>query len=539
MDPAKLPGPPRAGVGAARRRRDPPRPRPRDASPADDEFDDVVRHVDGYLCALKDAQIRGGLHVLGRSPGRRRPGRPGPGHHPAAPRTPSPSLRATAVAASSASTARSERRVDGRRHRGRCRAAGRRARPSAGVGMGMRGDPIRRCGGWPDRLVPTLAPDAGRARRPSSTPWTGRYVPAGTERGADPRGGACAADRSQLLLASTRRRIPSPLAWEVGRALADASDRAPRRRDGRAAPHRRPRAVGDRGDAHRGRRRRRSARPARRPAASGTAESGRVTGLEVIPLAELGRPRVDVTVRISGFFRDAFPHLVALLDDAVSLVAALDEDAGRTTRCRAAGRRRRPHLRSAARRLRVGDPARHRSGARGAPTPTSPRSTWPGPGSPTAADASASRPRERCAGGSPPSRWRSRTRTTGSTTSSTATTTSRTTAAWSPRSGPSTGAGPAGVVRRHRRPGRPQGASPQRGSGPGRAHPRAQSQVDRRRCAGTATRAPSSWPPRSTTCSATTPPTGVIEDWMYERVTDAYVADPAMRKFFRPRTRGR
>ena len=55
------------------------------------------------------------------------------------------------------------------------------------------------------------------------------------------------------------------------------------------------------------------------------AETRRVTGLEVIPLEELGRPRVDVTVRISGFFRDAFPHLVELLDDAVTLVAGLDE----------------------------------------------------------------------------------------------------------------------------------------------------------------------------------------------------------------------
>ena len=54
-------------------------------------------------------------------------------------------------------------------------------------------------------------------------------------------------------------------------------------------------------------------------------ESRRVTGIEVVSLEELGRPRVDVTVRISGFFRDAFPHLVALLDDAVATVAGLDE----------------------------------------------------------------------------------------------------------------------------------------------------------------------------------------------------------------------
>jgi cobaltochelatase CobN len=54
-------------------------------------------------------------------------------------------------------------------------------------------------------------------------------------------------------------------------------------------------------------------------------ESRRVRGLEVIPLAELGRPRVDVTVRISGFFRDAFPNLVHLLDQAIERVAHLDE----------------------------------------------------------------------------------------------------------------------------------------------------------------------------------------------------------------------
>ncbi|WP_405167796.1 cobaltochelatase subunit CobN [Nocardia sp. NBC_01499] len=55
--------------------------------------------------------------------------------------------------------------------------------------------------------------------------------------------------------------------------------------------------------------------------------SRRVTTLEVISLDELSRPRVDVTVRISGFFRDAFPHVLALLDDAVRMVAELDEPA--------------------------------------------------------------------------------------------------------------------------------------------------------------------------------------------------------------------
>ncbi len=53
--------------------------------------------------------------------------------------------------------------------------------------------------------------------------------------------------------------------------------------------------------------------------------SGRVKGLEVIPVEKLKRPRIDVTVRISGFFRDAFPNLIELLDKAIQMVAELDE----------------------------------------------------------------------------------------------------------------------------------------------------------------------------------------------------------------------
>jgi cobaltochelatase CobN len=51
----------------------------------------------------------------------------------------------------------------------------------------------------------------------------------------------------------------------------------------------------------------------------------RLVDLEVIPLATLGRPRVDVTLRISGLFRDAFPQLVGWFNRACSLVARLDE----------------------------------------------------------------------------------------------------------------------------------------------------------------------------------------------------------------------
>ncbi len=53
--------------------------------------------------------------------------------------------------------------------------------------------------------------------------------------------------------------------------------------------------------------------------------SGRVVGFEMMSLAELGRPRVDVTFRVSGFFRDAFPEQIDLIDSAARAVMALDE----------------------------------------------------------------------------------------------------------------------------------------------------------------------------------------------------------------------
>jgi cobaltochelatase CobN len=54
--------------------------------------------------------------------------------------------------------------------------------------------------------------------------------------------------------------------------------------------------------------------------------SRRVTGFEIVPTSVLGRPRVDVTLRISGFFRDAFPDQIALFDKAIRAIGALDED---------------------------------------------------------------------------------------------------------------------------------------------------------------------------------------------------------------------
>ena len=57
--------------------------------------------------------------------------------------------------------------------------------------------------------------------------------------------------------------------------------------------------------------------------------SRRVTGFEVLPVSLLDRPRVDVTLRVSGFFRDAFPGLIDLFDSAVQAVAERSDESTR------------------------------------------------------------------------------------------------------------------------------------------------------------------------------------------------------------------
>ncbi|MDD4185693.1 MAG: cobaltochelatase subunit CobN, partial [Candidatus Methanomethylophilaceae archaeon] len=56
-----------------------------------------------------------------------------------------------------------------------------------------------------------------------------------------------------------------------------------------------------------------------------SASGGSVTGLRVIPPKELGRPRIDVTLRISGLFRDSFPNLIRLIDEGIRMISELDE----------------------------------------------------------------------------------------------------------------------------------------------------------------------------------------------------------------------
>ncbi|WP_329521252.1 cobaltochelatase subunit CobN [Spirillospora sp. NBC_01491] len=314
-----------------------------DDRPHDAEFDDFLLHVDGWLCEIKDVQIRDGLHVLGTAPAgdtridlvlamlRARQMWGGS--------MTLPGLR-EALGMSEESTDRAE--VDGFEERARALVAAMEERgwdPAAaaevaagdggGSGAGESGGGGSAAGPVAEVLRFAATEIVPRLDRTSDEigmvlhALDGGYVPAGPS-GSPLRGLINVLPTGRNFYSVDPKAVPSRLAWETGRAMADSL--LARYRDDTGDW---PRSVGLSvwGTS------------AMRTSGDDIAEvlallgvrpvwdeaSRRVTGLEPIPLDELGRPRIDVTIRISGFFRDAFPHVVAMLDDAVRLAAGLDE----------------------------------------------------------------------------------------------------------------------------------------------------------------------------------------------------------------------
>jgi cobaltochelatase CobN len=294
--------------------------------PHDAEFDEFVLHVDGWLCEVKDAQIRDGLHVLGRAP-------------QGADRVNLvlAILRARQIWGGKAQalpglrealgyTERSDERVSADAVEAQARALVE-AMEAAGW------DPAAVPGGVPvavadvltfaaTEVVPRLAGTADEITRVLHA-LDGGFIPAGPS-GSPLRGLVNVLPTGRNFYSVDPRAVPSPLAWETGQAMADSLLNRYLADTGSY-----PDSVGLSvwGTA------------SMRTSGDDVAEvlallgvrptwdeaSRRLNGLEPIPLADLGRPRVDVTVRISGFFRDAFPHVVTMLDDAVRLVAGLEE----------------------------------------------------------------------------------------------------------------------------------------------------------------------------------------------------------------------
>ncbi len=293
--------------------------------PGDEEFDEFILHVDGWLCEVKDVQIRDGLHVLGSAPAGEarvnlvlamlRARQMWAGRVAAL-----PGLREALGLAEDASTARTDEIEQEAR--------------ALVVAMEERGWPASAGDISDNPAVRAVLEFAAREVVPRLARTTdeltnvlhaldGGYVPAGPS-GSPLRGLINVLPTGRNFYSVDPKAIPSALAWETGQAMAESLLTRYRADYGDW-----PRSVGL------------SAwgTSAMRTAGDDIAEilaligvrpvwdpaSRRVTGLEPIAAAELGRPRIDVTVRISGFFRDAFPHVVAMLDDAFGLVAELDE----------------------------------------------------------------------------------------------------------------------------------------------------------------------------------------------------------------------
>jgi cobaltochelatase CobN len=295
--------------------------------PDEDVFDDMLLHVDGWLCEIKDVQIRDGLHILGQAP------------------EGSVELDLVLAILRARQLFGGEQSVPGLRQalglaedgtdkRGAVDVAEEQAR---GLVAALQET------GWDAGAVDEITDDVDvaavlrfaadevvpRLRQTDCEisqilrALDGRFIAAGPS-GSPLRGLVNVLPTGRNFYSVDPKAVPSRLAWETGVALADSLLERYRTDHGVW-----PQSVGLSvwGTS------------AMRTSGDDIAEvlallgvrpvwddaSRRVVDLESISLAELGRPRIDVTVRISGFFRDAFPHVVAMLDDAVRLVAGLDE----------------------------------------------------------------------------------------------------------------------------------------------------------------------------------------------------------------------
>jgi cobaltochelatase CobN len=304
--------------------------------PHDAEFDELILHVDGWLCEIKDSQIRDGLHVLGSPPSganrvdlvlamlRARQIWGGSVALPGLREALGLTEDGTAgLHATDAIEAQAAALVAGMEERGWT---------SDAVPLVVR-DVLDRDDNAVaavlrfavDEVVPRLERTTDELDMTLHA-LEGGYVPAGPS-GSPLRGLVNVLPTGRNFYSVDPRAIPSRLAWGTGSAMAESL--VDRYRADHGGEH--PRSVGLSvwGTS------------AMRTSGDDIAEvlallgvrpvwddaSRRVTGLEPIALEELGRPRIDVTVRISGFFRDAFPHVVTMLDDAVTLVSSLEEPA--------------------------------------------------------------------------------------------------------------------------------------------------------------------------------------------------------------------
>jgi len=319
---------------------------------AEDPAEQLLK-LDNYLCDLKEMQIRDGLHVFGASPEAgladglltqilRTPRGDGEGQHAALPRAIARDLGLSSSLSSGDGfdPLTSERGAPWTADRPSI-LAGQSEDPWRSTGDTIEridslaaamvaGDAVAVGPASQDILENELAPIRERleACGPRETEallrgLSGRFIPPGAS-GAPTRGRPEVLPTGRNFFSIDSRALPTPVAWRLGWASAEAL------LDRHLMDHGNwPRAVvlsawgtsnmrtgGD--DIAQA-----LALMGVRP--SWDASSRRVTGFEIIPLDVLDRPRVDVCLRCSGFFRDAFPAQMTLFDRAVRALAALDE----------------------------------------------------------------------------------------------------------------------------------------------------------------------------------------------------------------------
>ncbi|MFZ2426760.1 MAG: cobaltochelatase subunit CobN, partial [Propioniciclava sp.] len=327
MDPAKLPAI-RGEIWALMRAAEMHRDLGLDERPGDEEFDDFLLHVDGWLCEIKDAQIRDGLHILGDAPS-------GEGRVNLVLSI----LRAAQVWGGVGNAVPGLRSALGLPPDAPTHEVDRVETQARALVQAMEDadwDPAAAASLHENPAVQTVLRFAAEQVVPRLSRTTdeldavlhaldGGFIPAGPS-GSPLRGLVNVLPTGRNFYTVDPRAIPSRLAWETGQAMADSLLNRYLDETGEY-----PTSVGLSvwGTS------------AMRTSGDDIAEvlaligvrpvwdeaSRRVSSLTVVPLAELGRPRVDVTVRISGFFRDAFPHVIEMLDDAIAMVAALEEPA--------------------------------------------------------------------------------------------------------------------------------------------------------------------------------------------------------------------
>ena len=316
-------------------------------APGDDD-DLALEKLDAWLCDLKEMQIRDGLHVFGKSPG---------------------GGLLTDLTVALARIKRGEGRGDDSLHRAIARDLGlsgfdpldcQMAEPWRGAKpdllMAVSDDPWRSNGDTVERIellatrlvsgatpVPDNCPDTAEVMdavntriRPSVeacgdaeikgilSALDGTFVAPGPS-GAPTRGRPDVLPTGRNFYSVDSRAVPTPAAWELGCKSAEMLVTRHVQDHGEWPTSMALTAWGTSnmrtgGDDIAQAMALIGAKPVWDPA------SRRVTGYEIIPLAKMNRPRVDVTLRISGFFRDAFPDQIALFDRAVRAVTALEED---------------------------------------------------------------------------------------------------------------------------------------------------------------------------------------------------------------------